>query len=260
MELSPKQLAAVDKAVGWYEAFLTNPKDTQQVFTFTGYAGTGKTTAIHELTERLNVKTAFAAYTGKAARVISRVNDVKASTIHALIYAYGEPDKVACQGLYDEIHGTGDEQGMPPGDDRNAAIKKLDEWSAPHFVIKDDSPMQDLDLLFLDEASMVNQEMLDDLLSYGVPILAIGDPGQLPPVKGTERCSLVHPMCSWKKSSAKQLRTRSSRPLLWHGKVSLGGIMWRSLTTSGSATCASGLCLTQHSRPTAWMRTRCCVA
>lgn len=39
-------------------------------------------------------------------------------------------------------------------------------------------------LIVIDEASMVSDDMLDALLSYGIPILAVGDHGQLPPVKG----------------------------------------------------------------------------
>ena len=40
-------------------------------------------------------------------------------------------------------------------------------------------------LIIVDEASMVDDMMLRDLKSYGVPILAVGDHGQLPPVGGT---------------------------------------------------------------------------
>jgi exodeoxyribonuclease-5 len=39
-------------------------------------------------------------------------------------------------------------------------------------------------LIIIDEASMVDDTMLRDLQSYGVPILAVGDHGQLPPVGG----------------------------------------------------------------------------
>jgi exodeoxyribonuclease-5 len=38
------------------------------------------------------------------------------------------------------------------------------------------------DLLVIDEASMVPTKILEDLLTYRVPILAVGDHGQLPPV------------------------------------------------------------------------------
>lgn len=40
-------------------------------------------------------------------------------------------------------------------------------------------------LIVVDEASMVDDMMLRDLRSYGVPILAVGDHGQLPPVGGS---------------------------------------------------------------------------
>lgn len=39
-------------------------------------------------------------------------------------------------------------------------------------------------LIIVDEASMVDDTMIRDLQSYGVPILAVGDHGQLPPVGG----------------------------------------------------------------------------
>ena len=39
-------------------------------------------------------------------------------------------------------------------------------------------------LIIVDEASMVDDMMIRDLRSFGVPILAVGDHGQLPPVGG----------------------------------------------------------------------------
>jgi exodeoxyribonuclease-5 len=43
---------------------------------------------------------------------------------------------------------------------------------------------RDYGLIIVDEASMVTDHMLRDLRAYGVPILAVGDHGQLPPVGG----------------------------------------------------------------------------
>jgi len=43
---------------------------------------------------------------------------------------------------------------------------------------------RDYRLIVVDEASMVDDSMLGDLLKFDVPILAVGDHGQLPPVKG----------------------------------------------------------------------------
>src|SRR4029450_4102513 len=36
----------------------------------------------------------------------------------------------------------------------------------------------------LDECSMVDEELGRDLMSFGTPILVLGDPGQLPPISG----------------------------------------------------------------------------
>jgi exodeoxyribonuclease-5 len=40
------------------------------------------------------------------------------------------------------------------------------------------------DLIIIDEASMVDFSIWRDLCSYGVPIIAVGDHGQLPPIEG----------------------------------------------------------------------------
>jgi exodeoxyribonuclease-5 len=46
-----------------------------------------------------------------------------------------------------------------------------------------DEPLDGLDLVIVDEASMVPEQLWQDLTGHGVPVLAIGDHGQLPPVQ-----------------------------------------------------------------------------
>jgi len=60
----------------------------------------------------------------------------------------------------------------------------LTEIHKPRFVLNEQSILKDAKLLVLDEVSMVGEEMASDLLAFGKPILVLGDPGQLPPVKG----------------------------------------------------------------------------
>jgi len=55
----------------------------------------------------------------------------------------------------------------------------------PSFQLNLESPLLEAGLLVVDEYSMIDQQMGEDLLTFGCPILALGDPGQLPPVKGT---------------------------------------------------------------------------
>jgi exodeoxyribonuclease-5 len=119
------------------------------VFRLFGFAGTGKTTLAKKLAE--NYDTAFMAYTGKAASVLRKKGCPGASTIHQAIY---------------EV-------------DRESLGDKL------IFRLNRNSWVRNKKLLVIDEVSMVNEEIGLDLLSFGVPILVLGDPAQLPPVKGT---------------------------------------------------------------------------
>ena len=54
----------------------------------------------------------------------------------------------------------------------------------PRFALNPQSDAADARLIVLDEVSMVGEEMARDLMSFGKPILVLGDPGQLPPIKG----------------------------------------------------------------------------
>jgi len=134
-----------------------------QYITLGGFAGTGKTTLIGHICnelrkEKKDIKIALCSYTGKASRVLSqrlkKVKSIKDSdyvgTIHRLIYHPITNDR-------DEIIGW-------------ERIEK-DEFN--------------YDMIIVDEASMLDEEIWNDLLSFDKPILAVGDHGQLPPVKGS---------------------------------------------------------------------------
>lgn len=156
-ELSEKQNSVLDNILQWYKEHPT------QSLTFGGYAGTGKTTMLGILGQYLHkenkkIKIAYSSFTGKAARVLQRklkeAGSVSTSdyigTIHGLIY------KAIC-------------------DDKDNIIG-WERKSSEEF---------NYDLIIVDEASMVTSQIWDDLLSYGVPVLATGDHGQLPPIEGS---------------------------------------------------------------------------
>lgn len=132
----------------------------KQYITLGGYAGTGKTTLLAALRQVLHknkpsMKVGFAAYTGKAALVLkNRLREAKilqssdtVSTLHSLMYRRQER---ADGGFF---------------------FKKREELKC--------------DLIIIDEASMVNEEIWEDALSFDKPILAVGDHGQLPPINST---------------------------------------------------------------------------
>jgi exodeoxyribonuclease-5 len=51
----------------------------------------------------------------------------------------------------------------------------------------------EFDLIVIDEASMVGDTIFEDLKSYGIPIAAVGDHGQLPPIASKYNL-MEHPM------------------------------------------------------------------
>lgn len=123
----------------------------KQVISLSGYAGTGKTTLVQYITRALD-NWAVAAYTGKAADVLRMKGVQDASTIHSLIYV---PEK--------------DESG-------NIA---LDQYGNPIFIL---NPDIGVDGIVIDEASMVSDTIYNDLLTFNIPIVFVGDGGQLPPI------------------------------------------------------------------------------
>lgn len=173
--LFPQQQQAADLIQEWFQ------HSDEPIFRLFGYAGTGKTTTIRFIIEQLQIRdsTLFGAYTGKAAMVM-RKHGLPALTLHSMIYIPVKPDAAKCRALQKILLETTDP------DMKLRIRKELKEAGQVHFVRREleDSILANASLLVLDECSMVNDEMLNDLLSFGVPILSLGDPGQLPPIDG----------------------------------------------------------------------------
>lgn len=152
LDLSSDQSRALEALLTWIK------KPTSRSLTLGGYAGTGKTTLISVLRRELvnlfpEYSVAFAAFTGKASQVLrTTLEEHRAlfaqdscSTIHKLLYT--------------------------PSIDKEG---RLIAWKKTTTL--------EADLLILDEASMITDGLWMDLCSFGIPIIAIGDHGQLPPI------------------------------------------------------------------------------
>ena len=183
--------------MGWYRT----PNRKQPVFRLFGYAGSGKSTITLHAIEALGLTpmsrdgsaiggVLFAAFTGKAALVMTR-KGTPASTIHSLIYRVSEATPAEIERvekeLFDLQRGLG---RMAPAERAFAETQirrlelRLADIHKPLFLLNDQSLIRDAELIVLDEVSMVGSEMAADLLAFGKPILVLGDPGQLPPIKG----------------------------------------------------------------------------
>ncbi len=154
--LTADQQEAAALIEAWYHHLNT------QIFVLCGYAGTGKTFLVDYVVRALGLvageSAAFVAPTGKAASVLIQ-SGVPATTVHSLIYTREEDIEV-------------DENG---------------EVISEQFLrfVKKESIDSKIKLIVLDETSMVSDDVLRDLLSFGVKCLCCGDPAQLPPVGGS---------------------------------------------------------------------------
>jgi len=121
----------------------------------TGFAGTGKTTVIRSIFKHLRGATVLAP-TGKAAQRVRQHAKVPAKTIHSWMYFPHEDPKTGVM----------------------AWERKPQEVMEKEFT----------PLIVVDEASMLDEELWNDLLSsaieLGSSIMLVGDPAQLPPVNG----------------------------------------------------------------------------
>lgn len=171
LTLSPGQAIAADKVAAWLKS-----KD-KPFFYLAGYAGTGKTSIAKYLSGLQNKPVGFAAYTGKAASVLQK-KGLPAATIHSLIYEIKPFDEERGKELKDALQAATSEE------EQKQIKDEIKELYKPTFSLRRDSPLEDLGLLVIDEVSMVGEEIGQDLLSFGVPILVLGDPGQLPPISG----------------------------------------------------------------------------
>lgn len=150
MEFSKDQKYAIDRIVDWYTSYTHK----LQSFLVGGAAGVGKSTIVSHLRDFFPMaRIHYCAYTGKATTVLRHklaeigIDSSRVSTIHSL--------------MYNPILNSN---------------KEIIGWER-----KQSSDIK-ADLIVCDEASMVPKEIYEDLTSYGIPILFVGDHAQLPPV------------------------------------------------------------------------------
>lgn len=197
MRWSPEQDSALQQVDRWIR------EGDQQVFRLFGYAGTGKTTLAKHLAENVDGSVLFGAYTGKAAHVLRQKGCDGASTIHSMIYHSKDKGRAKLKELEAELAEVlmelGAELRHEEADvrkqiiDKNQTVMNLrakilaekEGLAQPVFTLNSDSEVRHAKLTVIDECSMVDDRMGEDLLSFGSKVLVLGDPAQLPPVKGS---------------------------------------------------------------------------
>lgn len=124
-----------------------------------GYAGSGKSTLVSHIVDALRISrldVCYIAYTGKASLVLKEKGCENSMTAHRLLYYSKE---------------------KPDGTFEHKPRAKLE---------------YNYKLIVVDEVSMIPTEMWELLLSHKIHVIALGDPGQLPPIEGESEI-LAHP-------------------------------------------------------------------
>jgi exodeoxyribonuclease-5 len=182
MQFSPQQ----DKALIDVDKWLKNPH-RPQVFRLFGYAGTGKTTLAKHFAANVEGGVMFGAFTGKAAHVLKSKGCENAATIHSMIYQVSEKSRKKLIDLELNLvnllkkHKETDKKVIEA---KKAIAEEKLKLAKPSFLLKSGSDIEKTALVIIDECSMVDERMGKDLLSFKIPILVLGDPAQLPPIKG----------------------------------------------------------------------------
>ena len=150
-----KMILTNKQEVGLKE-IISRYKMKEKYTTIAGYAGTGKSTLVKFAIAALNVdldRVAYATYTGKAAEVLRKKGNPGACTLHKLLY---------------------DHRPLPNGGFFRVAKTELN-----------------VDIVVVDEVSMVPKSMIDVLLRHHIYIIFLGDPFQLPQIEKKEENGLL---------------------------------------------------------------------
>jgi exodeoxyribonuclease-5 len=158
MEFNEGQLQGIERIGKWFKGW-QDGRHRKQVFFMDGQAGTGKTSTARKGSEECapEYRVVYIAPTGKAASRLRQKGCKLAKTLHGFAY---------------NVRGE-DEEGEPIFHEKG-------------FL--DDKPL----LVVLDEASMVGQRDMQAVLRHGIPVLALGDLGQLLPVNAPQALTPEH--------------------------------------------------------------------
>lgn len=124
---------------------------------------TGKTTVVNFILEALDInrdRISMIAFTGAAAVNLTRKGSFEATTIHQMIYNVFEDPKTKEKKFY---------------------RKEKEEVRSAY------------DLIIVDELGTISDKIMEDLMYYEIPIIALGDPNQLPPVQSHENRFIYDP-------------------------------------------------------------------
>lgn len=169
--------------------------DSKRIFILKGFAGTGKTTLTRFLLEHLKkeqIDVSLMAPTGRAAKVLSNLSNDSASTIHSNIYKFSNLNKDLSEEKLEEL--TTDQTGQLYLTFYPTRTTFEDQDKGKIYIIDEASMISDIEESLITQAKFGSGKLLTELLEYDKhpksKFIFIGDPCQLPPVRGLESPAL----------------------------------------------------------------------
>lgn len=156
-QLTREQEYIVSQAVNWYK------NSSDNLFQFTGPAGTGKSVVMNEIVRRLGLQLSEIApmsYVGASAIVMRMKGLINARTIHSWLFNPVEKQKK----------------------DINGKVVINSYFNLPEYEIKfSPKPLIGIKLILIDEAGTVPMELRKEIDRRNIKTIACGDLNQLPP-------------------------------------------------------------------------------
>lgn len=146
--LSEEQEKVLNEVVSFVE-----DENKRKYFVVSGFAGTGKSAIIPFIRNKISGQSAVIAYTGKAVIVLKRKGISDAQTIHSFLYH----TKITT-------------------DEKTQKLKY-------EFIKKGEYDFENIKCVLVDESSMIDENIFNELVSHNFKIVFFGDSFQLPPVK-----------------------------------------------------------------------------
>lgn len=175
------------------------------VLSLAGLAGTGKTALAGRLAAELGISIAYATPTNKAAGVLRRKLDTaagrKVRTYFSMMYFPVAKNRCMLSGRQVNEVDCGCSVRRS-GEDKCDCPRRFRPCGSCRGKCKVDSEIQfnlrdnvggHRELVLLDEASMISESRINEIRSLGLPVMLVGDHGQLPPVKERMNSWMTHP-------------------------------------------------------------------